>query len=80
MTEDDNSQVASLRPLPDKHYLSSSVFHVHISGLLLLLLLSLNHPLGHDLASLLYPSTVTLSELLTALFFEQYLARSLAQH
>lgn len=80
MTEDNNSQVASLRPLPDKHYLSSSVFHVHISGLLLLLLLSLNHPLGHDLASLLYPSTVTLSELLTALFFEQYLARSLAQH
>lgn len=79
MTEDDNSQVASLRPLPDKHYLSSSVFHVHISGLLRLLL-SLNHPLGHDLASLLYPSTVTLSELLTALFFEQYLARSLAQH
>lgn len=78
MTEDDNSQVASLRPLPDKHYLSSSVFHVHISGLLLLL--SLNHLLGHDLASLLFPSTVTLSELLTALFFEQYLARSLAQH
>lgn len=78
MTEDNNSQVASLRPLPDKHYLSSSVFHVHISGLLLLL--SLHHPFGHDLASLLYPSTVTLSELLTALFFEQYLARSLAQH
>lgn len=70
MTEDNNSQVASLRPLPDKHYLSSSVFHAHISGLHL----SLNHPLGHDLVSLLYPSTVTLSELLTALFFEQYLA------
>lgn len=70
MTEDNNSQVASLRPLPDTHYLSSSVFHVHISGLLLLLSL---HPLGHDLASLHYPSTVTLSELLTALFFEQYL-------